>query len=179
MYAVISCSLNPDSKSRILGRYAHDILPKDTLWVDLRDYTLPFVNGIGNSAYTHPQAKELHDLLLPVKGFLFACPIYNYNVSAATKGFIELLGTPYQERLTGNVFREKVLGLMSVGGGTNGFMASLGFLNSCYLDFQSYLVPNHIFVQRDKVDAEDLSQALKDRIVKVVRSLEYMTERLK
>src|ERR1700722_1863071 len=90
---VISCSLNPESRSALIAKQAYDFLKskgQNVSFLDLRSYNLPIANGHDQSAYANPQVKEIHDRILQAKGIIIASPIYNYSVSSNTKNLFEL-----------------------------------------------------------------------------------------
>ncbi|OYY02897.1 MAG: hypothetical protein B7Y76_04690 [Sphingobacteriia bacterium 35-40-5] len=87
-FVVISCSLSPTSKSAILAQHAATFLKQDGYsvdFIDLRTVTLPFCNGINNSAYAQPSVKDIHDRILKADGIILASPIHNFAVSASVK----------------------------------------------------------------------------------------------
>ncbi len=58
-YLVVSCSGNPSSKSRRMGRIAFDYLARskaDCTWLDLAEMDLPLCDA--NACYAHPAAKN-------------------------------------------------------------------------------------------------------------------------
>lgn len=145
---IINCSLNPQSRGRsVYKRILEDNTDFDG--IDLSDYTTPLCNGFEQSAYAHPDIKTLHDLLLPVRSIVFITPIYNWDVGAVTKNFIELLGTRYKNEMTGKVFHKKVIGLIVTASSKSSFLAPLGFLNSLMVDFEAFISPKYTLLSKD------------------------------
>src|SRR5687768_14993670 len=75
---VISCSLNPHSRSAELAQYAVAHLKskgQNVDFIDLRQYNLPIANGHDQSAYDNPQVKEIHDRILKAQAIIITAPI--------------------------------------------------------------------------------------------------------
>ena len=101
-YLVISCSLNPESRSRILGNLAYEQLKKQTEnveLIDLSEIALPLCDG--GPSYSDPQVAPLAKKIEQAGGVLLATPIYNFDVNAASKNLIELTGQ--------NAWNEKII----------------------------------------------------------------------
>ncbi|MDZ4857829.1 MAG: NAD(P)H-dependent oxidoreductase [Candidatus Hydrogenedentes bacterium] len=133
---VISCSLNPDSRSRVLARAAYVAIEKmgiDAEFIDIREY--PMIPCDGGAAYRDPNACILAQRIADADGILVACPVYNYSVSSTLKNLIEL---------TGEAWREKVVAIMCAAGGPASYMAHMGIANSLMMDFRSVIVPRFL-----------------------------------
>ena len=101
-YLVLSCSLNPNSRSRILARMVREHLaarPGGAELVDLQDYDLPLSDG--GACYGHPQVIALTPKVREAKGIVVATAIYNYDVNAAAKNFLELTGKAWEGKVAG------------------------------------------------------------------------------
>lgn len=138
MLLIVSCSLNPASKSRELAKllrshYVHEEYPCE--FVDLADYTLPHCDG--QTAYDHPQVKMLLEKTQKAEAIIMALPIYNFGVSAAAKNFIELAGTG---------FEGKVIGFICAAGGQRSYMSIMNLANSLMLDFRCLIVPKFVYI---------------------------------
>ena len=92
MYLIISTSLNPNSRSRVLAKRIKELLdPRvPVTFVDLRDHTLPFCDA--STCYAAPDALKLKEQIQNARGISLACPIYNYDVNSAAKNLVELTG---------------------------------------------------------------------------------------
>src|SRR5690606_39172166 len=80
---VISCSLNPDSRSRMMARHALATLAErnaEAELLDLQDWPLPLCDG--NAAYDDPQVATLTEKISAADGVLMAVPVYNFDVNA-------------------------------------------------------------------------------------------------
>lgn len=139
MLLIISCSLNPASKSRELAKllrshYVHEEYPCE--FVDLADYNLPLCDG--DSAYHHKDAKLLLEKTEKAEAIILALPIYNFSINAAAKNFIEL---------TGNGFNDKVVGFICAAGGQRSYMSVMSLASSLMLDFRCLVVPKFVYLE--------------------------------
>ncbi len=168
-YLVISCSLNPESNSRLLARAAFGRLPQDQAdWFDLAKLDLPVCDG--GEAFAHPEVVRLREAIEAASGILIGTPVYNYSVSASAKNLIEL---------TGQAWAGKVAGLLCAAGGPHGYMGGMPFLNSLMLDFRTFIVPKFVYTQgtafaEGKIADEAILQrvhGLADELVRVTDAL--------
>jgi len=85
-FLVISCSLNPASKSFRLAQLAEECfreLGAAVELLDLRDLDLPFCDG--QDSKLHPAALAVGAKVAAAACILLAGPIYNYDLNAAAK----------------------------------------------------------------------------------------------
>lgn len=149
MILVISSSLHPDSRSRILARACVDRLlarGEDPRLFDLATSPLPQCDGA--AAYGDPNVQELAKLIEQADAILIASPVYNYDVSSASKNAVEL---------TGRVWTGKVVGLMLAAGGQGSYMSAMGLANSLMLDFRCIIVPRFIYATGDSFEGDRLA----------------------
>ena len=171
-YLIISCSLNPKSRSRVLARnaqnYLEDIKEK-TMWIDLAQIDFPMCDG--NSVYSLPMVDEMRKLVNDAEGILMACPIYNYDLSAAAKNFVEL---------TGGTWQEKVVGFLCAAGGDNSYMSPMSFANSLMLDFRCIVIPSFVYASpRSFSENNDITPEIRERIKELVNKLVRISRALK
>ena len=152
MIIVISTSLNPHSRSRILAETARNALQALEVEAELLDISklqLPFCNA-GN-CYAHPDVQHCASRIKAAEAILLATPIYNYDVNAAAKNLIELTGRSWQG---------KVVGFLASAGGQGSYMSLVSLGNSLMLDFRSVIIPRFVFatekavVDNQLIDAE-------------------------
>ena len=87
---IFATSLSPTSRSFHLAKNAQQQLSEQGVaskLIDLRDYDLPESGRAG--AYEHPQVVELTQEVDKASHILFACAIYNYDVSSAAKNLLQ------------------------------------------------------------------------------------------
>lgn len=163
-FLVISCSLNPNSRSRILARSAHARLLQagvDADFVDLQDHALPFCDG--DSCYDDPAVQDITRRIQDADGILLASPIYNYDLNAVAKNLLEL---------SGSAWSEKVVGFLCAAGGRTSFMATMPFSNSLMLDFRCTVIPRFVYATDAAFRGDDITdEATQERLDDVVAAL--------
>ena len=172
MYLVISSSLNPSSRSRVLANQMHQRLLRlveDVEMIDLQDWQLPLCDGEG--CYSDPEVHRLAELIRSARGVIVATPIYNYDVSAAAKNMVEL---------TGKAWSEKVVGFVCAAGGHVSYMAVMGLTNSLMLDFRSFVLPDFVFATGKVFDDEDgiIDDKVDERLTRLAANMVRVTEAL-
>ena len=157
MHLVISCSLRPGSRSRILARRAHDHLRDsghESRFIDLVDYPLPLCDGHGS--YDAEHVAELAASIRKATGVLIGTPVYNYDASAATKNLIEL---------TGHAWTDTVVGFLCAAGGDSSYMSMMSLANSLMLDFRCVVIPRFVYATKEAFTDDQVSDPeIDDRI---------------
>jgi FMN reductase len=170
-YLVISCSLNPKSRSRILARLVHQHLatrPGGATFVDLQDYNLPLSDA--GACYGHAHVAELAPIVREAKGIIVATAIYNYNVSAATKNVLEL---------TGKAWDGKVVGFICAAGGHGSYMSVMPFANSLMLDYRCHIIPRFVYAAPSHIDEQTFGdEAVNRRIEELAAETQRVTDAL-
>ncbi len=171
-YLVVSCSGNPSSNSRKMGRIAFDHLKKskvDCSWLDLFEMDLPLCDA--NACYGHPSAKKLSAAVKTADGVIVAAPVYNYDVSASAKNMIEL---------TGSAWEDKIVGFLCAAGGMSSYMSVMAYANSLMLDFRTVVIPRFVYATGDAFDEDKLlDPKISGRIEQVATELIRFTEALR
>ena len=165
-YLVISCSLNPESKSRIMANAALKSLESKDAGVELIDLVslkLPLCDG--GAAYGDPAVQELAAKVEAADGILIATPIYNFDVNSAAKNLIEL---------TGKAWTEKVVGFLCAAGGQGSYMSVMAVGNSLMLDFRTVVIPRFVYAtgdlfQGNEISDEDLSERIGQMADEIMR----------
>ena len=156
-YLIISSSLNPASRSRILALRAADLMRQDRApieYLDLRSMGLPACDGDG--CYNDPQVQGLGTKIAHADGILLATPIYNYSVSASAKNLVEL---------TGQAWSRKLVGFLCAAGGPGSYMAAMGLANMLMLDFRSIILPRFVYAADTAFEGDDIvDTAVEDRL---------------
>lgn len=161
MILVISSSLHPDSRSRILARSCLDHLTQLGEAVELFDLAQsPLPPCDGATAYGDSNVKKLSQLIEGSSAVLLASPVYNYDVNAAAKNAVEL---------TGRAWTGKIVGMMLAAGGQGSYMSAMGLANSLMLDFRCLIVPRFIYATGDAFEGDRLADdAMQDRVEMLV-----------
>jgi FMN reductase len=167
MFLVLSTSLNPDSRSRILAAAAASVLRRydyQLRLMDLLDYRLPACDG--DDCYGDPNVVEIAMAIRNAMGILIATPIYNFDVSSSAKNMIEL---------TGSAWTEKVVGFLCAAGGHKSYMAPMALANSLMFDFRTFVIPSFVYATRYSFNSHTISdpdvhrriEELVDQLVRV------------
>lgn len=179
-FLVISSSLHPTSRSRLMAKVAlerlretlaqasADSLAASVEWVDLADISLPLCDG--HSAYRDPSVGFLSGLISGAQGILIASPVYNYDVNANLKNLVEL---------TGRAWQDKVVGLMCAAGGAGSYMSLMPFANSLMLDFRCLILPRFVYATGNAFSHDSLEDPeIRQRIEALVQQLVKVTNAL-
>ena len=160
---VVSCSLNPASRSHILAVAAGEALGSNGTpyeLIDLREWDLPICDG--ESCYGHPSIGPITKKVAGAAAILIASPVYNYDLNAAVKNFVEL---------TGQAWAEKPVGFLCAAGGHRSYMSPIGLANSLMFDFRCHIVPRYVYATKDDFTAGDEPSAeLAGRIRQLART---------
>ncbi len=170
-YLVLSGSLNPKSRSRILARMVHAHLatrPGGADFLDLQDYDLPLSDG--GPCYGHAHVAEVAPMVEAARGIIVASAIYNYDVNAATKNFLEL---------TGDAWEGKVVGFICAAGGHGSYMSLMPFANSLMLDYRCHIIPRFVYAAPAHIDESTFGdKALNRRIEELAAETQRVTDAL-
>lgn len=160
---IVATSLAADSRSQLLAQEALKKLQAQkvrTTLVDLRQHPLPFTGS--GAAWGDPAVGKMKALALTMTHFLFAVPIYNYDVNSTAKNFVELMGS--------EVLENKTVGFLCSAGGQGSFMSPMSFANSLMLDFRCWIVPRFLYVTAD-FEPGALPAKLDERLDGLLRDL--------
>ncbi|MBT3366296.1 MAG: NAD(P)H-dependent oxidoreductase [Nitrospina sp.] len=170
-YLIVACSLNPESRSLVLGRQAEKLLlavDADVDFMNLRENPLPFCDG--DSVYAQPEVISAAERVQKADGILLSVPIYNYDANAAAKNLIEL---------TGKSWEDKVVGFLCAAGGHSSYMSIMSLANSLMLDFRCIVLPRFVYATGESFEGENLTdpeiekriQELTSQLIKIALSL--------
>jgi len=91
--AILSCSLDPESRSFLLARESQARLTAaghHVTLVDLRDYPLPAFDD--HRVYEDKNLLALNQIIRTASGVLLALPVYKWAIGSAAKNPIEATG---------------------------------------------------------------------------------------
>ncbi|MCM2371735.1 NADPH-dependent FMN reductase [Aporhodopirellula aestuarii] len=149
MHLIISSSLHPTSRSRILAREVCARLEsqgREVTVFDLSERVLPPCDGA--TAYGDSEVLTLSGLIREADSIFVASPVYNYDVNAAIKNAVEL---------TGKAWTGKVVALMLAAGGQGSYMSAMGLANSLMLDFRCLIVPRFVYSTGENFEGDQLA----------------------
>ena len=154
---ILSCSLNPSSRSHKLALAARAFLRAREVSVELvvlAEHDLPLCDGTGS--FDHPSVKTLTGIIDAAGAILVSSPVYNYDLSAAAKNLMEL---------TGSAWTEKPVGFLCAGGGRASYMSPIGFANSLMFDFRCLIVPRFVYCTKDDfTEAHEPGPKIQERV---------------
>jgi len=172
MILVLSASLNPGSRSRILAHASRsrlESLERETDWFDLAETPLPFCDGA--TAYGDANVVELGKKIEAADAVLIASPVYNFDVNAAIKNAVEL---------TGKKWTGKVVSMMLAAGGGGSYMSAMGLANSLMLDFRCHIVPRFVYATGESFEGNELAdEEIKSRVDQLVDETLRLSDALK
>lgn len=169
---VLSCSLDPGSRSRIMARRAGVALEaagQAVDWLDLQETPLPPCDGL--LVYEDERVVSAADRVRAANGVIVAAPVYNFDLNAAAKNFLEL---------TGKAWEQQVVGFLLAAGGRSSYMSGMGFANSLMLDYRCVIVPRFVYATGDAFDGNALADSTVDsRITELAADLVRIADALK
>tara|TARA_B100001123_G_scaffold307316_1_gene343414 strand:+ start:4657 stop:5214 length:558 start_codon:yes stop_codon:yes gene_type:complete len=169
--AVVSCSLNPLSRSHRLALAAAASVRAEGACaelVDLREWDLPICDG--GASFEHQSVKPLSELLEKSSAILVAAPVYNYDLNAAAKNCLEM---------TGQVWSEKPVGFLCSAGGERSYMSPIGFANSLMFDFRCLIIPRFVYCTKTDIDVDgNLGAAILERVNDLTHTAVTLTKAL-
>lgn len=154
---VISSSLNPGSRSRLMARFvkakfeAESDLQVD--WVDLQETALPFCDG--GAAYGDANVIELSQRMEEADAFVLATPIYNFDANSALKNLVELVGRKMENKL---------VGILASAGGAMSYMSPMALANSLMLDFRTVILPRFVYATGSDWDGDNAKAPIAERL---------------
>ena len=161
-YLIISTSLRPGSRSRIMAKYLENYLD-DVEFFDLQNDPLPMCDG--DKCYDLPEVLEFREKVKNADGIIMATPVYNFNVSSGAKNIVEL---------GGRMLYDKIFGFMCAAGGRNGYMSVMSLANSLMLDFRCYIIPKFVYATKHDFENGKITNSdIKERIKEVQKTLPY------
>ena len=162
---VISSSLNPESKSRILAKNAWEALEDKghaVDWIDLRDFDVPVCGS--TESFGHNHVEEISARIKEADGILLAAPIYNYDVAASAKNLAEL---------TSQSWHGKIVGLLVASGGDLSYLAPFNFMTTLMMHNRCVMIPRFVFASETQFseESEILDPNINERIDQIAEAL--------
>jgi FMN reductase len=133
--------------------------------LDLRELDLPLYNS---EAEAHAAALKMAEMLESADGLLWSSPLYQGSISGSFKNALDWLHLP-----SGNVYlTDKVIGLISVAGGTQGLQA-INTMEFCVRALRAWAVPLVVPIARGHTQDEAVERQLRMLGSEVVRIAEH------
>ena len=160
---IVAAGLGANNKSHILASEAERVLRAagtPVTLLDLRELTFPLCGS--PESFADPNVARGLALVSAADAIIVATPIYNYDANAVAKNFIEL---------TGQGWKNKVVGFLCTAGGEKSFMSILPLANSLMLDFRCVIVPRFVYATGDTfVDGQIVDADILARVDECVRA---------
>ena len=137
----------------------------ETVLLDLREIDLPLYSV---EVEPTPAVLSMVGTLESADGLVWSSPLYQGSISGSFKNALDWLHLP-----SGNVYlTDKVVGLISVAGGTQGLQA-INTMEFCVRALRGWAVPLVVSVSRGQVHDEGVERQLKMLGSEVVRIAEH------
>ena len=167
---VLSTSLHPQSRSRILAEHARISLAHrgtQVAWFDCREVEFPYMDG--HSAHGHEATQALQRALGSCDAVLICSGVYNFDVSAVAKACLELGGRSWND---------KTVGIACATGSMVSYMSHMGLAASLMLDFRCVIVPRFVYATGDAFkDGKLADEAVQTRLAELCGSLSDLARR--
>lgn len=169
-FAIVSCSIDPESRSRMLAREVEGLLADKghtSTFIDLRTVQLPRFDN--SECFEHPEFARVHAAIAESDGVFVATPIYNWGLGSAAKNMIELTGATGEKGMHAAWF-DKIVTFLCAGGLPHSYMAYGPMALSMMLDFKCIINPYAVYATNRDFSAEHaLGEKIKARIQKTVQ----------
>lgn len=166
---VISCSLDPASRSRTLASASSGLLREqghDSSVIDLAEMELPPFDN--DRVFESPAFRRLHALITAADGVVLAFPIYNWAPAASVKSLIEATGATGEDGRVAAWF-DKVVTFVCAAGLPHSYMATATLGQSLMLDFKCVINPYTAYLsERDWERPEVLKADRAERLAKTM-----------
>ena len=138
----------------------------DARMIKLTDYPMQFCDA--SNAYADVNTERLGEHVDRADCLLLGVPVYNFDVNAAAKNFLEL---------TGRKWTGKVVGFLCAAGGQGSYMSVMAYANSLMLDFWCWIVPRFVCATGASFeDGEIADPEFRERIGEIVGTAMRATE---
>ncbi|GGJ65918.1 NADPH-dependent FMN reductase [Deinococcus aquiradiocola] len=178
-FTVLSCSLDPNSRSRVLAHLSRDVLAgagHHVQLIDLRDTPLPPFDH--HAVYDSPHHATLHRAVQDADGVVLAAPVYNWSLGSALKNVIEATGSTGEGRRA--AWFDQLVTFVCSGGLPHSYMAAASLQTSLMLDFKCVLNPYQVYASgRDWQDDGQPVPALRARLEKTLAVKAELAARLR
>ncbi len=166
--AIISSSLNPESKSFIMCKAVEAELIKqgaEVIFVDARDYKL------GPLFQTTPDNDKLAEKVKDADNFVFGMALYDYSVNDNLK---IILDTCIDPKLDHALF-----GIICAAGGDKSYLSTMHLSQICMNEWRMMQLPRVIFGTGKDFDQKGINcENLKERVVKFADELYTLGSKL-
>lgn len=158
---VVSCSLDPESRSRDLAFASCELLRNrghQSKVVDLVEHELPAFDN--DQIFESNTFTELHDIIRRADGFVLAFPIYNWAPAATVKSLIEATGATGENGRVAACF-DKAVTFVCAAGLPHSYMATAALGQSLMLDFKCVINPYTAYISERDWERPDVLESVR------------------
>ena len=177
---VLSCSLNPQSKSRILADACKTWIQakgREISLLDIRDYPLPDFDN--DTIFQSAHYSTIKNAIQNADSIIIASPVYNWSLSSTLKKVIEATGSHSPETGITSAWFDKIVTFVCVGGLHHSYMAYSPVAASLMMDFKCIINPHIVYAVGGDFDVNStITPDIVKRMDKVMCVMVELTERL-
>jgi FMN reductase len=177
---VLSCSLDPRSKSRILADACKIWIQTkgwEILFLDMRDYPLPDFDN--DTIFQNANYSTIKHAIQSADSIIIASSVYNWSLSSTLKKVIEATGSHSPGSGITSAWFDKIVTFVCVGGLHHSYMAYSPVAASLMMDFKCIINPHIVYAVGGDFDVDGtMAPDIVKRIDKVMRVMAELTERL-
>ncbi|MDH5402835.1 MAG: NAD(P)H-dependent oxidoreductase [Candidatus Heimdallarchaeota archaeon] len=120
-------------------------------FIDLRKYDIPFCDDT-EMCYEAPSVIKISEILRSSHGVIIGSPEYHGSLSGVLKNLLDLLSS--------KDFKDKVVGLIGVAGGSVGASNTLRDMRMIIRHLHGWVVPNQVSIARSRHSFDDTGQII-------------------
>lgn len=172
---IVSSSLDVQSKSRKLATTCKEQLEIQgiaNVLIDLYGINFPkFDNG---SIYSSHLYQSIHQSIDRSDAIILCSPVYNWNICAELKNFIEAIGSTPPDKSRKWAFYDKVIMFVNNGGLPHSYMAFTSLANSLMMDFKCIINPYSVYTYDKHWNSDGTLTS--DAMPRILKSLKVTVE---
>lgn len=177
--AVVSSSLNANSRSRALATMCRTALTEKGIsvdFIDLRQFDPP---NFDDDAIYSSAVYQCHRIIAASDAVILASPVYNWACCAELKKFVEYVGSTPPDGSRKGAFYDKIAMFVNAGGLPHSYMAFASLATSLMLDFKCIISPYNVYAHDGNWVEGELDDTTTARLNKSLAVLTELAERLK
>ncbi|GAA4015146.1 NADPH-dependent FMN reductase [Deinococcus rubellus] len=178
-FTVLSTSLSPQSRSRMLAYLAAERLTTQghqVTLLDLRSTPLPAFDD--DATYQHPNVQLYRQAIGQADGVVLALPVYNWATGSGAKNLIELTGSHSTTRGLSAVWFDKVVTFLVAGGLMHSYVSHHPLALGLITDFKCILNPYHVYAIGEDWEGDTLRPPVDARLNKTLAVAAELSETL-
>lgn len=177
---ILSCSLDPRSRSRVLAEACQTwirIKGWEVSLLDMRDYPLPDFDN--DTIFGDANYLALKNAIQAADSIIIASSVYNWSLSSTLKKVIECTGSHDPKADLTSAWFDKIVTFVCAGGLHHSYMAYAPTATSLMMDFKCIINPHMVYAASSDFDDDNaINPEIIKRIDKVLSVMAELTERL-